>query len=256
MLSNYVIFSTIQNNIFLCRLYKKYEKTSKLWLNELILLKSRPRWSNGHHGDFQTDFTNKNNNIGGELKWRSDSNMADITVTEVKDPRLDFLQDYTLRSLRLKPDKWQRMIVSNEQMAFITGFVENGYPQVSLQYTTVFYLLLISYCCTEGHIVINTTFIDLWNWTFLYFCYMLFEVFSTLERAIEYYYIILCHWYTTFFLCPFNASMKICNKNAIKLFRHSSQNITMNQNFLWTKLLSEHVLKSLKIMEYDHKNLE
>ena len=58
--------------------------------------------------------------------------MADIQVTEVKDPRMDFIQDYTLRSLRLKPDKWQRMVVSNEQMAFITGFVENGYPQVSI----------------------------------------------------------------------------------------------------------------------------
>ena len=122
---------------------KQYEKTLKLWLNESALVQSRPRWSKNHHGDFQTDFTNKDQNIGGELKWRSDSNMADITVTEVKDPRLDFLQDYTLRSLRLKPDKWQRMIVSNEQMAFITGFVENGYPQVSLKYTTMFYLLLI-----------------------------------------------------------------------------------------------------------------
>ena len=58
--------------------------------------------------------------------------MTDITVTEVKDPRMDFIQDYTLRSLRLKPDKWQRMIVSNEQMAFISGFIENGFPQVSL----------------------------------------------------------------------------------------------------------------------------
>ena len=83
--------------------------------------------------------------------------MADITVTEVKDPRLDFLQDYTLRSLRLKPDKWQRMIVSNEQMAFITGFVENGYPQVSLQYINMFYLLLIFYSDTER--LINSVFL-------------------------------------------------------------------------------------------------
>ena len=57
--------------------------------------------------------------------------MADIQVTEIKDPRLDFIQDYTLRSLRLKPDKWARMVVSNEQMNFITSFIENGYPQVS-----------------------------------------------------------------------------------------------------------------------------
>ena len=58
--------------------------------------------------------------------------MADLTVTEIKDPRLDFIQDYTLRSLRLKPDKWARMVVSNEQMAFITNFVEQGYPQVCI----------------------------------------------------------------------------------------------------------------------------
>ena len=56
--------------------------------------------------------------------------MADLTTTEIKDPRLDFIQDYTLRSLRLKPDKWARMVVSNEQMAFITSFVEHANPQV------------------------------------------------------------------------------------------------------------------------------
>ena len=126
-----------------------YKNTLKQWLNETNLVKSRPRGSKGHHGDLHTDFTNKNKASGGQLKWRRDINMADITVTEVKDPRLDFLQDYTLRSLRLKPDKWQRMIVSNEQMAFITGFVENGYPQVSLQYKTIIYLLLIFYWGAE-----------------------------------------------------------------------------------------------------------
>ena len=141
-------FFTFQNTIFLQTLQKvsctHYEKTLKPWLNKANLVKSRPPWFKSHHGDFYTDVT-KNEVIGGELKWISESNMADITVTEVKDPRLDFLQDYTLRSLRLKPDKWQRMIVSNEQMAFITGFVENGYPQVSLQYLTMFYIVLISY---------------------------------------------------------------------------------------------------------------
>ena len=58
--------------------------------------------------------------------------MADMQVTEIKDPRLDFIQDFTLRSLRLKPEKWARLVVSNEQMAFITNFVENGYPQVCI----------------------------------------------------------------------------------------------------------------------------
>ncbi len=48
---------------------------------------------------------------------------------ESSDPRYDFLQDFTLRSLRLKPDKWARMLVSDEQRNFITNFVERGHPQ-------------------------------------------------------------------------------------------------------------------------------
>jgi dynein heavy chain len=49
---------------------------------------------------------------------------------ESSDPRFDFIQDYTLKSLRLKPDKWSRMMVSDEQRTFITNFVERTYPQV------------------------------------------------------------------------------------------------------------------------------
>ncbi len=49
---------------------------------------------------------------------------------ESSDPRYDFLQDFTLKSLRLKPDKWSRMIVSDEQRNFITNFVERPNPQV------------------------------------------------------------------------------------------------------------------------------
>ena len=49
---------------------------------------------------------------------------------ESSDPRYDFLQDFTLKSLRLKPDKWVRMMVSDEQRNFITNFVERERPQV------------------------------------------------------------------------------------------------------------------------------
>ena len=42
------------------------------------------------------------------------------------DPRLDFLQELTLKCLRLKPDKWARMIVSDEQRCFIQSFIEKG----------------------------------------------------------------------------------------------------------------------------------
>ena len=46
------------------------------------------------------------------------------------DDRLDFIQDYTLKSLRLKPAKWTRLMISDEQKTFISRFVETGSLQV------------------------------------------------------------------------------------------------------------------------------
>jgi hypothetical protein len=48
------------------------------------------------------------------------------------DPRYDFLQDYTLKSLRLKSDKWARMIISDEQRNYILHFLDRPFPQVLL----------------------------------------------------------------------------------------------------------------------------
>jgi dynein heavy chain len=48
---------------------------------------------------------------------------------ESSEPRVDFIQDFTLKSLRLKPDKWARMMVSDEQRTFIMGFIERPLPQ-------------------------------------------------------------------------------------------------------------------------------
>ena len=42
------------------------------------------------------------------------------------EPRMDFIADFTLKSLRLKPDKWARMVVFDEQRRFITEFIEKG----------------------------------------------------------------------------------------------------------------------------------
>ena len=43
------------------------------------------------------------------------------------EPRMDFIADFTLKSLRLKPDKWARMVVFDEQRRFITEFIEKGW---------------------------------------------------------------------------------------------------------------------------------
>lgn len=64
---------------------------------------------------------------------RTREEMADIgTEGGVKDPILEFLQKFTLGSMRLKPDKWHRLIVSDECRSYITNFIERGHPQVSL----------------------------------------------------------------------------------------------------------------------------
>ena len=40
--------------------------------------------------------------------------------------RIIFIRDYTLKSLRLKQDKWNKLIISDEQRSTISSFVEKG----------------------------------------------------------------------------------------------------------------------------------
>ena len=42
---------------------------------------------------------------------------------------MDFIQDYTLKSLRLKPEKWNKLVVSDEQRGYILSFIEKDLPQ-------------------------------------------------------------------------------------------------------------------------------
>ena len=49
--------------------------------------------------------------------------------TEQRDPRMDFLSNYTCKALRLKEDKWSRMMVSDEQRSYLSNFMENSWPQ-------------------------------------------------------------------------------------------------------------------------------
>ncbi len=58
-----------------------------------------------------------------------------MSETLLSDPRLDFIQDFTLKALRLKPDKWARMTISDEQRNYVTHFVERPYPQVKMGFS-------------------------------------------------------------------------------------------------------------------------
>ena len=47
-----------------------------------------------------------------------------------KDPRVEFLADFTLKSLRLKSDKWTRLLISDEMRTYISRFIDHTVPQV------------------------------------------------------------------------------------------------------------------------------
>ena len=40
--------------------------------------------------------------------------------------RLAFIEDYTLKSLRLKPEKWNKLVISDDQRGFLHSFVDQG----------------------------------------------------------------------------------------------------------------------------------
>ena len=75
--------------------------------------------------------------------------MAEDAAAAQKDPVLDFLQKFTLGSMRLKQDKWHRLIISDEMRNYITNFVERPTPQVSANhiiYIISLVVLCILYC--------------------------------------------------------------------------------------------------------------
>ena len=47
-----------------------------------------------------------------------------------KDPRIEFLENFTLKSLRLKSDKWSRLLISDEMRTFLLRFIDHTLPQV------------------------------------------------------------------------------------------------------------------------------
>ena len=42
--------------------------------------------------------------------------------------RMEFLKEYTLASLRLKKEKWKKIIISDEQKEYLTNFIESDFP--------------------------------------------------------------------------------------------------------------------------------
>ena len=45
-----------------------------------------------------------------------------------KDKRIEFIREYTLTSMRLKIDKWNKIIISDEQRNYLLSFIDNPEP--------------------------------------------------------------------------------------------------------------------------------
>ena len=66
------------------------------------------------------------------VKSSFDNYKMNEPVEKIVDSRCEFLKEVTLRSLRVKSEKWDRLFISDEQRSFIMGFVERQTPQVIL----------------------------------------------------------------------------------------------------------------------------
>ena len=43
--------------------------------------------------------------------------------------RIEYIREYTLTSMRLKIDKWNKIIISDEQRSYLLAFVDKPEPQ-------------------------------------------------------------------------------------------------------------------------------
>ena len=61
---------------------------------------------------------------------RSGDTPVKMTISQVEDFRMEFLKEYTISSLKLKKEKWKKIIVSDEQREYLTNFIETDFPDV------------------------------------------------------------------------------------------------------------------------------
>ena len=51
---------------------------------------------------------------------------------ETRDPRMEFMCEWTLKSLRLKYEKWSRLLIFDDAKKHINKFIETGKLQVNI----------------------------------------------------------------------------------------------------------------------------
>ena len=61
---------------------------------------------------------------------RSGDTTVKMAMGQVEDFRMEFLKEYTISSMKLKKEKWKKIIVSDEQREYLTNFIETDFPDV------------------------------------------------------------------------------------------------------------------------------
>ena len=90
----------------------------------------------------------------------------------IVDERIDTIKDLTLKSLRLKPDKWDRMYISDEQRHFINNFVDKDQPIVK-----TFAYNFNRHIMTGPKCFVHPIFLSFVFWYFGHFSYVIFFLF-------------------------------------------------------------------------------
>ena len=63
------------------------------------------------------------------LLAKSIQKIQSLFIACIHDHRIEYIREYTLTSMRLKIDKWNKIIISDEQRSYLLAFVDKPEPQ-------------------------------------------------------------------------------------------------------------------------------
>ena len=63
------------------------------------------------------------------LLAKSIQKIQSLFIVCIHNLRIEYIREYTLTSMRLKIDKWNKIIISDEQRSYLLAFVDKPEPQ-------------------------------------------------------------------------------------------------------------------------------
>lgn len=66
------------------------------------------------------------------------------------DPRLDFLGGYVQKTMKLKPEKWSRLLATEDLKAHLMEFLDNPDPPVLIVMQVIYYFTAFFSSCSDN----------------------------------------------------------------------------------------------------------